>query len=170
MRHNKGYTLIELTLVVFLVGVMLAISIPNFRHSLLTDGLKSVTRKIIGLVKGVRNEAIREQKTYLFNIDLELNRLWIESADMNEEEKELAKAKAFELPQDVSIMDVWRKGKGKKMDGEIAIPFNKKGYTEQTLLHLGAEDGREFTLSLSPFLGSIKSYDRYIDIETMPIS
>ena len=159
----------ELTLVVFLVGVMLAISIPNFRYSLLTDGLKSTTRKIIGLVKGIRNEAIREQKTYLFNIDLESDRLWVESADMNEEEKALAKAKAFELPQGIRIMDVWRRGKGKKMDGEIAIPFNKKGYTEQTLLHLGAEDGREFTLSLSPFLGSIKGYDKYVDIETMSI-
>ncbi len=169
MKQNKGYTLIELTLVVFLVGVMLAISIPNFRYSLLTDGLKSTTRKIIGLVKGIRNEAIREQKTYLFNIDLESNLLWVESADMDEEEKELAKAKAFELPQGIWIMDVWRRGKGKKMDGEIAIPFNKKGYTEQTLLHLGAEDGREFTLFLSPFLGSIKSYDKYVDIETMPI-
>ena len=169
MKQNKGYTLIELTLVIFLLGVMLAISIPNFRYSLLTDGLKSTTRKIIGLVKGIRNEAIREQKTYLFNIDLEYNLLWVEHADMDEAEKELAKARAFELPQGIRIMDVWRKGKGKKMDGEVSIPFNKKGYTEYTLLHLGAEDGREFTLALSPFLGSIKSYNKYVDVENISI-
>ena len=84
MKQNKGYTLIEMTLVVFLLGVILAISIPNFRYSLLTDGLKSTTRKIIGIVKEVRNEAIREQKTYLFNVDLEYNLLWVENADMDE--------------------------------------------------------------------------------------
>jgi len=38
---------------------------------------------------------------------------------------------------------------------------------EYTAIHLGAEDGREFTLILSPFLGTIKSYDTYVDIETM---
>ena len=52
---------------------------------------------------------------------------------------------------------------------DSSIPFNKKGYTEYTLLHIGAEDGREFTLSLSPFLGSIKSYDKYVDVENMSI-
>ncbi|HUU40768.1 MAG TPA: prepilin-type N-terminal cleavage/methylation domain-containing protein [Desulfatiglandales bacterium] len=168
LRQNKGFSLVELTVVVFLLGMMLTISMPNLKHSLLTDDLKSISRKITGLVKNLRNEAIREQKTYTLHIDFEVNRLWVESVDMKEKEKTLAQAKAFKLPQGIRIMDVWRRGKGKNADGVIAIPFNKKGYTEQTLLHLSAEDGREFTLALSPFLGSIKSYDKYIDIETMP--
>ena len=61
-------------------------------------------------------------------------------------------------------MDVWFKGKGKKVDGDISIRFSKKGYVEQTVIHLGAEDGREFSLVLSPFLGTIKIYDKYVDI------
>jgi len=32
------------------------------------------------------------------------------------------------------------------------------------VIHLGAEDGREFTLLLNPFLAKIKSYDKYVDI------
>jgi hypothetical protein len=35
------------------------------------------------------------------------------------------------------------------------------------VIHLGAEDGREFTLVLNPFLGTIKVYDKYVDIATM---
>ena len=79
---TKGFTLIELTVVVFLIGVMLAVSIPRFRYSLITDNLKSTTRRIIGLVKGLRNEAIREQKMYLLHFDIGSNQLWIDFDDI----------------------------------------------------------------------------------------
>jgi len=161
---TKGFTLIELTVVVFLIGVMLAVSIPRFRYSLITDNLKSTTRRMVGLIKGLRNEAIREQKTYLLHFDIESNQLWIDFDDIAREEREMAQERAFHLPSNVQIMDIWTKGKGKRVDGEVAIRFSKKGYVEQTVIHLGAEDGREFTLLLNPFLAEIKSYDTYVDI------
>lgn len=164
---TKGYTLIELAVVVVLIGLFLGLSIPRFKYAAVTDDLKTTTRRIVGLVKGIRNEAIREQQVYIFHLDLESNRLWIEPAGIGEEERALAQERAFKLPPDVRIMDVWFKGKGKKVDGEVAIRFSKKGYIEQTVIHLGAEDGREFSLVLNPFLGTIKIYDKYVDIATM---
>lgn len=163
----KGYTLIELTVVIVLIGMLLAVSMPRFRYSLLTDNLKSVTRRIIGVVKEIRNDAVREQKGYFLYLDLESNRLWVESQGMGEEERTITRERAFTLPKDTRIMDVWREELGKQADGEVAIKFSKKGYVEHTAIHLGAEDGREFTLILSPFLGTIKSYDKYVDIGTM---
>jgi len=147
-----------------LIGVMLAVSIPRFRYSLITDNLKSTTRRIVGLIIGLRNEAIREQKTYLLHFDIGSNQLWIDFDGITKEEREMAQEKAFQLPVDVRIIDVWKKGKGKRVDGEGSIRFSKKGYVEQTMIHLGAEDGREFTLLLNPFLAKIKSYDKYVDI------
>jgi prepilin-type N-terminal cleavage/methylation domain-containing protein len=164
---TKGYTLIELTVVVALIGMMLAISVPRFRYSLITDNLKSVTRQMIGLVKEIRDDAVREQKARFLYLDLESNRLWVEYPGMGQEEREMTRERAFSLPEDIRIMDVWGEGRGKQVDGEAAIRFTKKGYVEYTAIHLGAEDGREFTLILSPFLGKIKSYDTYLDIETM---
>lgn len=164
-RH--GYTLIELTVVVVLIGMMLAISIPRFRYSLLNDNLKSVTRRMIGFVKEIRNDAVREQKAYFLYLNLESNKVWVESSGMGQEERVMTRERAFTLPGDIRIMDVWRKEWGKQVDGEVAIRFTKKGYVEHTAIHLGAEDGREFTLILSPFLGTIKGYDKYVDIGTM---
>ncbi len=161
---TKGFTLIELTVVVFLIGIMLAVSIPRFRYSLITDNLKSTTRRIIGLIKGLRNEAIREQKIYLLHFDIESNQVWIDFDGITKEEREMAQEKALHFPSDVHILDIWTKGLGKKVGGEVVIQFSKKGYVQQTLIHLGAEDGREFTLLLNPFLAKIKSYDRYVDI------
>lgn len=164
---TKGYTLIELAVVVILIGLFLGLGIPRFQYAIVTDDLKAATRRIVGVVKGLRNEAIREQKIYIFYLDLEANRLWVELAGMEEEERALAQERAFQFPQSVRILDVWCRGKGKKENGEVAIQFSKKGYVEQTVIHLGAEDGREVSLVLSPFLGTIKIYDKYVDIATM---
>jgi len=164
---SKGYTLIELTIVIVLIGMMLAVSIPRFRYSLLTDNLKSVTRRMIGVVKEIRNDAVREQKAYFLYFDLDANKVWVESQGMAQEEKEMIRERAYTLPEDTRIMDVWRKDWGKQAHGEVAIRFTKKGYVQHTVIHLSAEDGRRFSLILSPFLGTIKSHDTYVDIETM---
>ena len=164
---SKGYTLIELTIVIVLIGMMLAVSIPRFRYSLLTDNLKSVTRRMIGVVKEIRNDAVREQKAYFLYFDLDANKVWVESQGMAQEEKEMIRERAYTLPEDTRIMDVWRKDWGKQAHGEVAIVFTKKGYVQHIVIHLSAEDGRRFSLILSPFLGTIKSHDTYVDIETM---
>lgn len=124
---TKGYTLIELAVVVVLIGLFLGLSIPRFKYATVTDDLKTTTRRIVGLVKGIRNEAIREQQVYIFHLDLESNRLWIEPAGIGEGERALAQERAFKLPRGVRILDVWCRGKGKKVDGEVAIRFSNKG-------------------------------------------
>jgi len=160
---ERGYTLIELAVVIMLIGLMLGVSIPRFRSFLLTDSLKSSTLRIIGLVKELRSDAVRENRIYDLHFDMGSNLIWVGFEGMTQEESELAHKRAFQLSQDVKIIDVWRMGKGKKVDGDATIRITYKGYLEQSIIHLGADDGREFSLILQPFLGSIKSYDRYTD-------
>lgn len=162
---TKGYTLIELSVVIFLVALMMGLTIPRFRYTLLTDNLKSSSRKLIGLIKDLREEAIQEQKPVILHFDLESNLLWKDTPDMTEEEQVLARENALSLPAGVRILDVWFKGRGKKMTGEASILFSKKGYVQKSAIHLGCEDDREFTLLLSPFLGRVKLIDKYVDFE-----
>jgi hypothetical protein len=48
--------------------------------------------------------------------------------------------------------------------GDAVIRFTKQGYAQQVVIHLGTNDGRAYSLVLSPFLGTIKTYDRYVEI------
>lgn len=164
-RKTKGYTLIELIVVMVLIGLMTALAVPRFRYAVLTDNLKTTTRKLVGLAKGLRSEAVREHQTFVLHFDLESNRFWIDRAGMTEEERILAREKASSLPRGVRILDIWLMGKGKKMAGEAAIRFNKNGYVQQSVIHLGADDGREFTLVLSPFLRRVKVIENYVEFE-----
>lgn len=166
-RDEKGYTFIELTVVIILIGVMAAISVPRIRHGLLTDELKSASRKLVGVIRSLRNNAISEQKAFFLYIDVESNRFWSDSEEMLEEERLSASEKAASLQEGVSILDVWFRGKGKKQHGVAVIRFSKKGYTQQCAIHLSSDDGREFTLVLSPFLGRVRVLDRYVELEDM---
>lgn len=161
--RNKGLTLVELTVVILLIGLTLALSVPRFRYAILTDDLKGTVRRMVGTVRTLRNEAIREQKIYSLHFEFESNRIWVDSTDMTDEERTKAHQKAVQLPKGVRILDVWRRGKGKEVAGETAIRITKKGYMEQSVIHLGAADGRQFTLIFSPFLAKVKVLDKYVE-------
>jgi prepilin-type N-terminal cleavage/methylation domain-containing protein len=164
-RNTKGYTFIEITVVIILIGVMASISLPKIRHAILADKLNSTSRKMIGLISSLRNDAIREQKAFYLHLDLEANRFWTDSEAMLEEERLSANENAASLPEGISVFDVWFRGKGKKQHGVVVIRFSKKGYVQESAIHLSSDDGRQFTLFLSPFLGKIKTFEDYIEFE-----
>jgi general secretion pathway protein H len=159
----RGYTLIELTVVVLLIGLTVLLTVPRFRYSLVTDDLKGTVRRMVGTIRGLRSQAVREHQAFMLHFDLETNRLWWEPAEGSDEELTAARAKAFQIPDGVRIMDVWKRGEGKEASGETSIRFSEKGYVEPSAIHLGAADGREFTLVLSPFLGKVEVLEEYVD-------
>ncbi|MFH1241687.1 MAG: prepilin-type N-terminal cleavage/methylation domain-containing protein [Pseudomonadota bacterium] len=162
---SKGYTFIELTVVVSLLGLIAALAIPRFQGAVLTDDLKSTARRMVGMIRDLRNEAVRTQKDHYLHLDLESNRFWTENTAMTDEERELVRKRASSLPRGVRLMDIWLRGEGKRSAGVPYIPFTRKGYTPQSAIHIGSEDGRRFTLVLSPFLQKVKMINDYIDFE-----
>ncbi len=163
--NEKGFTLIELTVVVLLIGIIAGLTFPRLRQAVTTDTLKSSTRKLVGIIRSLRREAVKDHDAHFLRFDLDTNLFWIERQAMTETEQTAAKEKAATLAGGVRILDVWLKGKGKKTTGIIAIRFNEKGYVQQSAIHLGFEDGRKFTLFLSPFLSKVEILDSYVEFE-----
>ena len=162
--QGKGYTLIELIVVIVLLGLMLGITVPKFRQAILSDSLNATSLRIIGLVENLRERAISSQVSYILHFDMREKKLWAFASTASEEEQEAAKERAYQLPPDVKIADVWSWSSGKLYD-EATIHFSKKGYIEQSMLHLQSQDGRQLSLELTPFLGSIKIHDGYVDFD-----
>ena len=160
----KGFTLIELIVVIVLLGLMFGLTVPKFRQAILSDSLDATSLRLIGLVEDLRERAISDQVTYILHLDIRERKLWAFSATASEEEQETAKDRAYQLSSDVKIEDIWSWSSGKLYD-EATIHFSKKGYIEQSMIHLKAEDGRQLSLELTPFLGSIKIHDGYVDFD-----
>jgi Tfp pilus assembly protein FimT len=163
-HKGRAYTLVELTVVIFLIGLVLALTVPRIQHGLFSDDLKAASRRMIGTVRTLRDNAVRDQKAYMLHFDMALNRFWVSWDAMTAEERAEARQNASALPGGIRVVDVYYKGTGKKDVGDAAIRFTKQGYVQQAVIHLGANDGRTYSLVLSPFLGTVKTYDRYVEI------
>jgi prepilin-type N-terminal cleavage/methylation domain-containing protein len=165
IRDTTGYTLIELTVVIFLMGILLSVTLPRIQDTILTDRFKTTTRQIINKIYELKNNAIRANKNYHLYFDLESNKYWDEYDDMTDDARAEAREKAAPFPDDVRIRDVWFKGSGKAVMGEVSIFFSRKGYIQPAVIHLRSEDDREFTLILRPFLGKVEVLDQYVEFE-----
>jgi prepilin-type N-terminal cleavage/methylation domain-containing protein len=160
--RDRGYTLIELSVVVLLIGMMLYFAIPRVQDTLLNDDLKAATRRFIGAVRELRSESVREQTDFILQIDLALPAFWCYSADTTAEKRSELRKAASRFPEGVRITDIRQANGDKKVDGEVLIRFFRKGVVEPTVVHL-AKDDRAFTLVLNPFLQSVTVYEKYVD-------
>ena len=160
--RNGGFTLIELSLVVFLIGLMLLIAVPKVRDTMLSDGLKTTVNYLTGTARALRSDAVRNQVDYILRLDLDNNRVWTYSVDMTPEAMDKMKQRAFRLPDTVDLLDVSHFGKEKITDGEVLIRFSRKDYVRPAIVHL-AQNDQCFTLVFEPFLSSVRTYDKYID-------
>lgn len=167
-QNQKGFTLIELVVVVTLIVMMLGLTLPQIRNTLLSDTLKRTTLRMVGMVKSLKDEAVREQRTYGLHLDMTRQRYWIAFDTMTEAEQTLSREEAEKLPPDVQILDVWFKDEGKVSEGEAVILFLKKGYVQPSAIHLGDDEGRRFTILLSPFGGKVKVIEKYVEFENEP--
>jgi prepilin-type N-terminal cleavage/methylation domain-containing protein len=161
--HKGGYTLIELIVVLILLGLMFGLTVPRFRQAILSDSLDATALRFIGLVQGLRERAISEQVAYVLHIDIRDRKIWSYAGSASEEELENARGRAYKLPADVRIEDIWSWSSGKVYE-EATIRFSRKGYIEQSMIHLQAEDGRRVSLELTPFVGSIITHEGYVDL------
>jgi len=166
-RPSQAYTLVELTVVIFLIGLMLSFTIPRIQHNLLNDDLKAATRRMIAMVRNLRDMAVRDQRVYRLHFDMESNRFWVEWDGITLEEQEDARENASSPPGEVRILDICRRQTGKQDMGEAVIHFIPKGYVEYAVIHLGKDEERAHTIVLSPFVGTIKTHDAYVEIDTM---
>ena len=159
---DRGYTLIELTVVVLLIGMMLLISVPRVRDSLLADDLNAAARHLAGASWELRNEAIREQVDYILSLDLSHPGFWVYSADTTPEKLVEIRKEAIRFPNGVKIADFSQPGEAKKTEGEVDLRFYRKGYVEPAVVHL-TKDDRTFTIVFHPFFNKVSVYEKYAD-------
>ena len=161
--NKRGFTLVELLVVIGLIGVILALAVPTTRDMLTVNNLKKVSRQIIGLERRLRVEAVRDQLDYVLMLDIPKASYYVITSDMTPEKKDELKKKATKFPAGVAVLDVINQKDEKISEGVVKIKFGRNNICSPLIIHLGENEDR-MTLVVNPFLGVAAVYDHYVEI------
>ena len=159
---EAGFTLMELIVVCILTALFLTVAVPTLRNTLYVNELDASARKIVGTVQELRHLAVREHKAYLLHFDLDEHRLWHEPDGTLDPFAEEPKT-GLKLPDGIRFRSVVPHSGNAESRGKTTLWVTKQGYMDQTLVHLSDSDGNTLTLFFSPFSGSARVYDGYVE-------
>ena len=164
-KQRKGFTLLELIVVISLLSIMLVLTVPRFHSALFLDETKKSARWIIGKIQSLKEAAIRDQKQYTLHIDLDTERFWETDESMSTETLESTVLNAAPLPDGLKIADIEFPIRGKIDSGKAEITFYKDGHSDKVLIHL--QDGDEYiSYLIEPFLSDVTRYETYARFES----
>jgi prepilin-type N-terminal cleavage/methylation domain-containing protein len=162
--QSRGFTLLELIVVISLMGIMLVLTVPRFHETLLLDESKTNSRWIIGKIQSLKEAAVRNQKRYTLHIDLDSERFWETDESMSPEAIENAAVNADALPSGLKITDIEYPIHGKINSGQAEIAFYKNGFSDKVFIHV--QDGEtHISYLIEPFLSEVSRYETYIGFE-----
>ena len=162
-KQIKGFTFIELIVVISLISIMLFLAIPRFQGNFLTDSTKDVSRWILLKIPYIKEKAAREQKRYILHISFDSNKLWITHETMPQESLQSAEENGYTLPEDINLLDVEYPDQEKISVGQADIHFNERGYSDKAIIHLENNDNEKFSFLIEPFLLRVRLYSNYAD-------
>ena len=163
-RLCRGFTLIELIVVISLFGLMLFFSLPRIQNNPFLDGSKKSARWLVGKIQALKESAIRDQKQYSLHFDLDSGRIWETNESMSQEDHENAELNSYALPDNVRIVDVEYPAKEKITTGQTEITFYKAGYTDKAFIHM-QEGDTYLSFLIEPFLSNIQVIEEYVTFE-----
>lgn len=165
MKSNKGFTLIEITIVVFIIGSVFFIAGPKLLER--TDvNLKSASRTLSGTIKYFYNEAVFKKNVYRLTFDIDNSEYWPELLEGNEFVKmDDILSRTKKLPDGVFFEDIETERTEGKVDSgrDVFIIFLPTGFVDPAIIHLRTGENNFFTLSTNPYTGITKVFDEYVD-------
>jgi prepilin-type N-terminal cleavage/methylation domain-containing protein len=109
MRRN-GYSLLELIVVLILISLSAALVTPSLSRFSRTIELKAAAKKVSGILRYCRSEAINKGMVYQVIFNPELREVKVQSIDLDEEKKEGDKKevskKTYSFPEGIEMKEV----------------------------------------------------------------
>ncbi len=191
---NRGFTLIEIMIVLVIVGVVLTLAVPKLVNS--KGKIKDEVKHIALIARQVHDAARLENRTYRIVFSMEEKKVhsyWIESAasnvtllsaDQSKKQKDetdpkkslIAKNNGFEiskavlkspvkLPKELFIDKVeFIDGKA-ITSGDASIHFFAQGLVQEAAIHLSDHKTLIWTIFISPLTAHTTIFDKDISLK-----
>lgn len=154
-----GFTLLEIAVVIFIMGLVMSLVMPYF-GGLHDSELKSQARQLAGRASYLFDAASEQKVIYRITFDINHNSYFVTRLDP------YALKPKFELftglwgrqvtmPPGVKLRDVSVGGIGTAHAGSISCDFYPDGYADPTVIHMATAGGKVLTLSIHALTGTV---------------
>jgi len=164
-QGERGFTLIELTIVIVIMGVMLALIVPRL-GDLGESNLKQSTRHLTGMIRFLRDESQAKKYPYRLRFDVKEQHYWAEVPIFDEKTKTAEfKRLGSEVGSEASLEGqvTFRDVRVASHPDDPYIQFTPDGWVEPALIHLRNAAEKDFTLIVKPLLGDTELREGYVE-------
>ncbi len=163
--NKRGFTLVELSMVLFIISLFALFSLPRLTSFFSTEKLQNDAGRLADYIEHLRDEAVFSKRHLLLVCNIEEGRFRVVSADRADtEEIEEVMMRPFIMEEAIKIVDIDKRGSGKRSDGEARINFYPGGRAETAFIHLKDSDGQALTLEISPLSRTVTIHEGYADV------
>lgn len=155
----RGFTLIEIAVVIFIMGLVMSLVMPYF-GGLHDSELKSEARQLAGRASYLYDEASVQKVVYQITFDLDHNTYFVTRLDPYAPNPKFTLFTGLwgtrvVMPPGVMLRDVSVGGVGGARAGAISCRFYPDGYADATVIHMATAGGKVLTLTIHPLTGDV---------------
>ena len=172
--RSAGFTLIELTMVILVIGIVGALVLPRFGGLLDRQQMRRSVNVVRGMVRQLHAKAAFTKRIYRLTFDLDEQQLtvcFLESLPANESADDTCvpepsrEMRGYVMPEAVQLLDVVS-SEGKKIrEGTAMMHFHPTGLAEPSVVHLQTPDEAHVTLFIEALAGRVKVVYGYAERE-----
>ncbi len=161
-RLDRGFTLVELLVILILIGLILSLAVPRFSGFGEKEQLRAATRVLASQILEAQSQAITKARAWYLCLDLEKGDSWISTERADRDDEEGSRAGVVHLPQGLEFRDVIDQEESMVTREVFCFGFWPNGGNESGVVHLKNSLDEDMTLFIRPFLGLTEISQGYL--------
>jgi type II secretion system protein H len=156
---NKGFSLIEMMIVLILISLSIALVTPSLSQFLRTVELKGAAKKVSGILRYYRSEAVNKGRVYQVLFDSNLREVRVQSMELKEEKDEKTEEKitpmTYSLPEGIRMKEIDIPSPQYPSDFPL-IEFYPNGGSNGGSILLDSQDRKGYKIEVHFLTGMVK--------------